>query len=443
MMLPKNISSNSFSKQIFANIKQNKRAVFAFWIIAVMLMIGLFAPFIANNQPYYIKVFNHSYYPIFTINNQIDFYDETENVKTIDCRQMDWKHLPFDAAIFPFIAYSPNSSDIINADYKSPNDEQLFKNTKGETEQIKFRFKHYLGTNKRGEDVCSGLIHGASISLLVGVLSMLIAGFLGIAIGLLAGYFGNDRWQMKRGTMYFLLIAIVLAWFYSFQLRWFNLSDALAISTLFFLFQLLISVIIFVLIIFLFYFFAEKTISRISFFSTPVFIPIDSIIVRIIEVIVSLPVIVLIISIAAIAKPSFTNLILIIGLIQWTSIARFVRAEMLRIRNAEFMQAAEVMGVKPMQIIFRHALPNTISSALVSLSFGVAQAILIESSLSFLGIGLPVDTVSWGSLINAGCENFQAWWLVIFPGLCIFATVLSFNILGEALRDAMDVRMRR
>jgi peptide/nickel transport system permease protein len=203
---------------------------------------------------------------------------------------------------------------------------------------------------------------------------------------------------------------------------------------------LIISIIIFALIIYLFYFFAEKTLSQFSFFSTPIFIPVDFILVRIIEVIVSLPVIILIISIAAVAKPSFTNLILIIGFIQWTSIARFVRAEMLRIRNAEFMQAAEVMGAKPIQIIFRHALPNTLSSALVSLSFGVAQAILIESSLSFLGIGLPANTVSWGLLINAGCENFQAWWLIIFPGLCIFTTVISFNILGEALRDAMDVK---
>ena len=190
------------------------------------------------------------------------------------------------------------------------------------------------------------------------------------------------------------------------------------------------------------FYFIGKIFSKISFLNSTISIPLYNIISRTIEVVVSLPTLLLIITIAAIAKPSITNLILIIALVQWTTIARFVRAEMLRLRNMEFMQAAEVLGLKPYQILLRHALPNVIAPALVSISFGVAAAILMESGLSFLGVGVPVDQVTWGSLINSGRENFQAWWLVLYPGLCIFLTVLVYNILGEALRDAMDVKLK-
>ncbi|MEN9522784.1 MAG: hypothetical protein RL065_1161 [Bacteroidota bacterium] len=434
MMFKKNILLSKLKALFFAQKRRNKIFILAVSWLVLMFTIGLFAPFIANNKPYYIRVFNHSYYPLFYIHHQIDFYDELGNKKIIDCQQMDWKHLPFEKAIFPSIAYSPNTSDIINADYKAPNDEQNFITSTGKIEPINFRFKHYLGTNKRGEDVCSGLIHGASISLIIGISAMLIAAFIGIFVGLIAGYFGNNKLKMKRGSFYFLMIGLAFAWFYGFQLQWFNLANALSISIFHFLLQILISFIISLLVLWAFYFFAEKTISRFSFFSTSIFVPVDSIVVKIIEIIVSLPIIILVISIAAISKPSFYNLILIISLVQWTSIARLIRAEMQKIKTSEFIQAAKILGINHFGILLKHALPNVISPVIISLSLGVAQAILIESSLSFLGVGLPTDVVSWGSLISAGCENFHAWWLVVFPGICIFGTILSFNIIGDSFR---------
>jgi peptide/nickel transport system permease protein len=443
MIKRNNISSPSFYSLTFQVLKTKRKAVIAFWIVFVLILFGLFAPLIANNQPYYISVYNHTYYPLFSIGNQIEFFEENGTSKTLDAKQIDWKHLPFESAIFPPIAYSPNTSDLLNADFKSPNDEQFFKNSKNETSSIQFKFKHYLGTNKRGEDVFSGLIHGASISLLVGILSMLIASILGVSLGMTAGYFGDNKLQLKKGTLLFLTIAIIVGWFYAFQLRWYNLIDGLAISNISFLFELLISIVLFSIIQILFYWVAEKIFSKTKYFSTKIRIPIDTIIVKTIEIIISLPVIILIISVAAISKPSFTNLIIIIGFIQWTTIARIVRAEMLKIKQAEYMQVAKVVGVSPLQTLIYHALPNIISPALVSISFGIGQAILIESSLSFLGIGLPTDIVSWGSLVSSGCENFNAWWLIIFPGMCIFITILSFNILAESLREAIDVRLKK
>ena len=163
---------------------------------------------------------------------------------------------------------------------------------------------------------------------------------------------------------------------------------------------------------------------------------------RTIEVFISIPRLILIISFAAIARPSFMNIILIIGFTSWTEIARFIRAELLRIRNSEYVDTARAMGFSNFRIILKHALPNALAPATVAIVFGVASAILIESGLSFLGIGVPLDAVTWGTLLFAGKENFEAWWLVIFPGLAIFITVTAFNLVGDGLRDAMDVRAR-
>jgi peptide/nickel transport system permease protein len=129
----------------------------------------------------------------------------------------------------------------------------------------------------------------------------------------------------------------------------------------------------------------------------------------------------------------------VIGLTSWTGIARLIRAEMLRIRELDYIVAAQAAGLKRVAIIFRHALPNAIQPALVSMVFGVASAILIESGLSFLG-AFQVNDVTWGSLLAQGRNNFTAWWLVVFPGLAVFLTVTSLNLLGEALRDEMDVK---
>ncbi|MFT5054936.1 MAG: peptide/nickel transport system permease protein, partial [Oceanospirillaceae bacterium] len=108
----------------------------------------------------------------------------------------------------------------------------------------------------------------------------------------------------------------------------------------------------------------------------------------------------------------------------------------------EYIQAGRALGFDQTRVIFKHALPNGIAPALVVIAFGVAAAILIESSLSFLGVGVPPDLVTWGSLVSSGRENMGAWWLVIFPGLAIFLTVTVYNLLGEGLRDALDPRLK-
>jgi len=167
----------------------------------------------------------------------------------------------------------------------------------------------------------------------------------------------------------------------------------------------------------------------------------DWIVSRLIEIVLCFPFLFLLMAIIALAGPSVGTIILALAITSWTSEARLVRAEFLRIRELEYAAAARASGARDGRIIFRHLLPNAIAPVLVSVSFGVASAILIESALSFLGFGVPLPQASWGSIKSAADEYLAyAWWMAVFPGLAIFLTMLSCNVLGERLRDVLDVR---
>ena len=168
---------------------------------------------------------------------------------------------------------------------------------------------------------------------------------------------------------------------------------------------------------------------------------IDWVISRLIEIVLCFPFLFLLLGIVALFGPSMTTILVALGLTSWTTEARFIRGEFLKVREMEFAQAARASGARDARIIFRHLLPNTLAPVLVSASFGVANAILIESALSFLGLGVAVPTASWGSILSIAEEFIDyAWWLVIFPGLAIFTTVAAFNIIGDRFRDALDPR---
>jgi peptide/nickel transport system permease protein len=171
-------------------------------------------------------------------------------------------------------------------------------------------------------------------------------------------------------------------------------------------------------------------------------VPMDTFVSRGIELLNSIPRLLLIITITAVVERSIWIVMIIIGITGWTGIARFTRAEFLRIRSLEFVQAAESLGYSSIRTIFKHALPNALAPVFVSIAFGIASAILIESGLSFLGIGVPDDIVTWGSLLNLGRQNLEAWWLIIYPGTAIFITITIYNMIAEASRDALDPRLK-
>jgi peptide/nickel transport system permease protein len=169
----------------------------------------------------------------------------------------------------------------------------------------------------------------------------------------------------------------------------------------------------------------------------------DSLIMRAVDIMLTLPTIFLILAVIAILEPSIWNIMVVIGLTSWMEPARLIRAEFLSLKEREFVVAARAIGASDARIIFRHVLPNGLSPILVSATMGVGGAILIESGLSFLGLGVQPPTPSWGSLLASGKDNIEiAWWLSAFPGLAILLTVLGYNLLGEGIRDTLDPRHR-
>ncbi len=170
---------------------------------------------------------------------------------------------------------------------------------------------------------------------------------------------------------------------------------------------------------------------------------IDSVIMRFVDIMLCFPSFFLILAVIAFLEPSIWNIMIIIGLTGWMGVARLVRAEFLSLRERDFVLAARALGASDGRVIFRHVLPNALSPVLVSATLGVAGAILTESALSFLGIGVQPPTPSWGNMLIAGKQTLgTAWWLSAFPGLAILLTVLGYNLLGEGIRDALDPRLK-
>ncbi len=170
----------------------------------------------------------------------------------------------------------------------------------------------------------------------------------------------------------------------------------------------------------------------------------DSLLMRLVDIMLCFPTFFLILAVIAMLEPSIWYIMIIIGLTGWMGVARLVRAEVLTLREREFVLAARGLGASDLRIIVHHILPNALSPVLVTATLGVAGAILTESALSFLGIGVQPPTPSWGNILTAGKDYIEfAWWLSLFPGLAILLTVLAYNLLGEGLRDALDPRLNR
>jgi peptide/nickel transport system permease protein len=339
--------------------------------------------------------------------------------------------LDLTSVVWAPIPYSPGSMDRYNRDYAAPSGKQRFKNSTGEIIEIPSKFRHKLGTDGIGRDLASGLIHGTRISLMVGLVSMGIASLIGIILGALAGFFGDTKLKMPRIKYHFTLFGVFMGLFYGFGQRKYILSQAFSEG-------IGVGVVIGITMLFRI---LSKAI-KVEWLNKEVSVPMDTFVSRGIELLNSIPRLLLIITITAVVERSIWIVMIIIGITGWTGIARFTRAEFLRIRSLEFVQAAESLGYSSIRTIFKHALPNSLAPVFVSIAFGIASAILIESGLSFLGIGVPDDIVTWGSLLNLGRQNLEAWWLIIYPGMAIFLTITIYNMIAEASRDALDPRLK-
>jgi peptide/nickel transport system permease protein len=170
---------------------------------------------------------------------------------------------------------------------------------------------------------------------------------------------------------------------------------------------------------------------------------VDNLIMRFVDIMLCFPTFFLILAVIALLEPNIWNIMIVIGVTSWMGVARLVRAEFLSLKERDFAVAEKALGARDFRIIFKHILPNALAPVLVSATLGVAGAILTESALSFLGIGVQPPTPSWGNILTAGKDNIEiAWWLSLYPGCAILITVLGYNLLGEGIRDSIDPRLK-
>lgn len=297
------------------------------------------------------------------------------------------------------------------------------------------RFRHILGTDNDGRDVAATLISGSRVALLTGSVAMLMALLIGLTLGTIAGYFGDNRLMFRRGTLWLTIIGLPVAYFYAFITRQY-LFETTQTTTVWWE-----SIAIFTGLLMIF-FCAGWVVSKIPYFSKPVVVPADIIIMRGAELFNAMPKLVVIISLSVLLQrqnDSIWLLILLIGAMSWTGVARFIRAELLKVRELDYVQAARGLGLKEWQTLFKHALPNAMRPVWVALAFGVAGAVTLEATLSFLGFGgESLKGISWGSLLameNAQANPILSWWVMLPAGLFICFTVLAFNSIGEYMNE--------
>jgi len=412
-------------KQFF----KNRLAVWALRIFYFILFVAIFADFIANERPIFCKIDGDIYFPVvhqYGVDLGMASWDE----KFVSTK---WLEQEYEFALFPPITYSPNTQDRANSKFKSPFGEQVFEDDSNHG-------WHWLGTERLGLDIASGLVHGTRTAMLVGIVAMSIATLIGLFFGAISGYFGDERLKLSRIRILLNILGLILAIFYTFIVNGYFLSDMIAEGMLIFplAYVLLWFSIAFVLTNGL-----VILLKRIPILKKKVVVPLDIIVMRLIEVFNSIPLLVLILAIVSIIEnPSVLFVMVILGLVSWTGIAKFVRAEFLRIRRLEYIEAAQAFGYSEFRIILRHALPNALAPVLIAIAFGIATAIIIEAYLSFLGVGVPDDQITWGSLLNMARDKIAAWWLAVFPGSAIFITVTIFNLIGEGLTEALDPKLR-
>ena len=383
------------------HLQAKRSSKWALYIIVLWMLIALFSNLVANEKPLFIRIDGQNSWPVF----EAIIAEWTGNTYQFDTRQIEQA----DQFLLPIIPYSYHTIDPQNANFVSPFGDQDIHGQ---------RYRHWLGTDQLGRDVLAGLIHGARISAIVGIMTMMIAGLIGLFLGLVSGFFGNRKLGMPRGLMaaliIFCLALIYILYYKARHTRMLSESNSYMwwLSGMFVFFALLIFG--------LSHRFKGKSIS----------FPADTLIIKSIEIFRSVPNLFILLALLPLFKrPSINQIFLILGFISWPTMALLIRSETMRIRERSFIKSSSVLGLRNSQIIIYHILPNVLGPFWVSMAFGISSAIIAESTLSFLGIGVPLDQVTWGSMLNEARIHFKAWWLALFPGIALFLLVLSFNVI--------------
>ena len=294
-----------------------------------------------------------------------------------------------------------------------------YKRPLGAQQIASWKERHWLGTDKLGRDVAAGMLTGLRIALWVALGAVFLSGIVGVFVGAVAGYFGNYHLRATPLAVGLasvpVLYLIILCWMHPFigVLGWFGVG-LLGVGCSVLLWK-----------------------AGMKWGKKQRAIPLDRSIMRCIELFNSIPGLLLLIAISAVVqRPSVWLVIGLIALVQWPLTARYTRAEIMRVRSQDYVEAARVMGLSHGQTIFRHILPNSLGPVVITLVFQAVAAILIEASLSFLGLGMPPDVVTWGNMLSGVRTVPKAWWLAVFPGIGVFGLIVLFNAIGKSLQKA-------
>jgi len=401
---------------LWKEIKNYPASKWALRFTMVLFFIALFANFIANDRPIYCKVKGQTYYPVI---NQITTNLGFSHLNTPK-PGVSWHEFTYENALWPMIPFASHTHDLENK-YKPP-----FSGAKKNN-----RFRHILGTGLLGKDIAAGLVHGTRLALTVGLLSILLATLIGLCIGGIAGYFGDHSFRLSWLSFLGLCLAILITVYYTkvFFEVWSIDNASIFAGTLTFIGSLICAFTMGSLLFALFCFIGEAL-----HMQAHVQLPLDLLLMRLIEIIQSIPALLILLVLAGIfSNRSIWIVIFIIAFIKWTGIAKFVRAELLQIRHLPFIESARAGGMSEFRILLRHALPNAMTPIYIAIAFGIASAILLEATISFLGIGVEQEIMSWGKMLAQARQKPSAWWLAIFPGIMIFVCVVAFNLLGDRL----------
>ena len=288
---------------------------------------------------------------------------------------------------------------------------------------------YLMGTDDLGRDVFSRMLQGAWVSLTVGFVAVGISVLIGIFMGGIAGYFGQHHIKIDH-----ILLSLALI-----------LGTGLVIAKFTFIGLLILLLCLAYILYFrlILHGSEEKETSVLKMILYGNAFSVDTLIMRIVDIMLCFPSFFLILTVVALLPASIYNIMIVIGLTSWMGTTRFVRAEFLSLREQDFVAAAKALGINNFRIIFRHIMPNAIAPVLISATIGIASAILTEAGLSFLGFGVPPPHATWGNILSNG-KNFifDAPWLTFIPGIAILIVVLSFNLFGEGLRDILNPKLK-
>lgn len=377
---------------------QNLHVRIAWLVIFIVAFLAVFGPLIATEKPYYCKLEGQTYFPFFTGTSE-----STLSQLHPSHSPVDWHTTSFTSVWRAPVPYSHTSIDLQTGSNVSPFAEQ----------EIPTRMRHWLGTDAVGRDVLAGMIRGCRVSLLIGLGSMMLALLIGVPMGTIAAYWGNRE---KR-----------ISWFHLLALL---IGAAFLFLTWFFPWALYLKILFLILILAALFIFIKKF----GLHTKGIIpVPVDQLVMGMVSIIDGFPAMFLIlILIALLPVKGWLVVMLVIALLKWPSMARYMRAEVFRMKETNYIKAAQLINLPTWNIMTRHIIPYAFRPVMISFIFGVASAILAESALSFLGIGLPTEEINWGRLLAQSRNHFDAWWLVVFPGCAIFITLLSLYAIGNA-----------